>query len=181
MLRWWATDYHINWLAGALATYLNDATALTSGRANLVDHETQRRLVEGNQEDIDLLIAAGEDLIMVEAKAYGAWSNTQVTSKLVRLNLLCAYHAQIARPNELPIRFHILLTSPTPPQRLTSVSPAWSSNGPALPWIPLSLDPATLVRGVTRCHDNGASAANGDHWRVIEHGVGATSLKELRA
>lgn len=69
---WWATDYHISWIAGALATYLDDTAALTSGRPNPIVETTQRRLIEGNQEDIDLLIAAGQNLIMIEAKAYGA-------------------------------------------------------------------------------------------------------------
>jgi hypothetical protein len=174
---WWATDYHINWLAGALATYLDDATALTSGRANPVDNETERRLVEGNQEDIDLLIAAGQDLIMVEAKAYGTWSNVQMASKIARLNLLYAYYAQIARPEEHPIRFHILLTSPTRPQRLASNPPSWTGIGLELPWIPLRLDPAISVLEVTRCHDNGLSAADGGHWQVVKHKAGS-SLQE---
>jgi hypothetical protein len=148
---WWATDYHIDWLAGALATYLADAPVLRSSRANPVDNATQRRLVEGNQEDIDLLIAAGQDLIMVEAKAYGAWSNAQMASKLARLNLLQAYYAQIVRPEERPIRFHILLTSPMRPQKLAISPPAWSGPGPELPWS--------------------------NHWRVGRHKTGP-SLQE---
>jgi hypothetical protein len=48
----------------------------------------QRRLVEGNHEDADLIIASDSDLIIVEVKAYGAWSNKQMRSKLARLELL---------------------------------------------------------------------------------------------
>lgn len=77
---WWATDYHMSWMAGALAVYLNDEPALAHGRPNL--EISGRHLVEGNQEDIDLLIAAGQHVIMVEAKAYGSWSVEQVVSKL---------------------------------------------------------------------------------------------------
>jgi hypothetical protein len=90
---WWATDYHTSWVAGALAVYLHDKGPLANGRPN--PDCNGRRLVEGNQEDIDLLIAVGQHLIMVEAKACGAWSNKQVRSKLQCLDLLLAYYDQI--------------------------------------------------------------------------------------
>jgi len=73
---WWATDYHVSWIAGALAVHLDKNSASELVRPNL--ELSGRYLIEDNQEDIDLLIAAGQHLIMVEAKAYGAWSAKQV-------------------------------------------------------------------------------------------------------
>lgn len=164
---WWATDYHVSWIAGALAVHLNDKAALAQGRPN--PELNSRRLVEGNQEDIDLLIAAEQHLIMVEAKAYGAWSATQLASKLQRLDLLLAYYDQIKYGNR-PIHFHLVLMSPRQPQhlphKLKEAMPArlrqlW----PNLPWIPLKLE--TSVLEVTRCQPEGKSSAGGDHWRVV--------------
>jgi len=164
---WWATDYHISWIAGAMAVYLNDKVALEHGRPNL--ESNSRRMIEGNQEDIDLLIASGQHLIMVEAKAYGAWSTKQVLSKLQRLGLLLAYYDQI-RQGDAPINFHVVLMSPRRPQLLpqklkkdmpTRLSQLW----PELPWIPLKLE--TSVLEVTRCQPGGKSSADGDHWCVV--------------
>ena len=166
---WWATDYHMSWLAGALAVYLNDEPALAHGRPNPASNN--RRLVEGNQEDIDLLIAAGQHLIMVEAKAYGSWSNKQVASKLERLDLLLAYYDEIRRLGG-PIHFHLVLMSPHRPQKLKEILPArLSQRWPVLSWIPLKLE--TSVLEVTRCLPDGKSSAEGDHWRVVTRGAGS--------
>ena len=67
---WWATDYHISWLAGALAYYTEGDAGLNKARLNRSSGPSPRRsrLIEGNQEDIDLIIASGRDLILIEAK-----------------------------------------------------------------------------------------------------------------
>ncbi len=164
---WWATDFHVSWIAGALAIYLNDRAALTQGRPNL--EANGRRLVEGNQEDVDLLIATGSHLIMIEAKAFGAWSAKQVVSKLQRLDLLLAYYDQI-RQDSAAVHFHLVLMSPREPQILPQklkkdmpvrLGELW----PKLPWIPLELGKSVLE--VTRCQADGKSSAHGDHWCVI--------------
>jgi hypothetical protein len=66
---WWATDYHLSWLAGALTVY-SEGVVDKRTRANqwgesngVISH-----LIEGNQEDIDLITASGLDLVLVEAK-----------------------------------------------------------------------------------------------------------------
>lgn len=160
---WWATDYHISWLAGALAMYFNDTAALTQGRLNLTARD--RNLVEGNQEDIDLVIAFGQDLVLVEAKAFGAWSNAQIDSKLDRLNLLLDYYNLIKLP-ETSIRFHFVLISPRRPEKLTAKSPPWSTYGPELAWVRLDVE-ATAVSEVTRCHADGTIGRDGSHWRIL--------------
>ena len=164
---WWATDHHVSWIAGALAVYLEDEAALAYGRTNL--ELNGRHLVEGNQEDIDLLVAAGQHLIMVEAKAYGSWRVKQVASKLQRLDLLLAYYDQVER-RDRSIRFHLVLMSPRQPRHLpqklkkampTRLSQLW----PELPWIPLQLETSALE--VTRCQLGGESSAYGNNWRVV--------------
>ena len=167
---WWSTDYHIAWLAGALAVYLNDTDALASGQKNPKDAKTGRRLVEGNQEDIDLLIASEPHLIMIEAKAYGAWENNQIASKLDRLDLLHRYYQDL-QPNR-SVHFHLLLASPTKPQKLNYDLPGWLSSHGKLPaekviaWMELDLNPGPYVEQVTRCADDRTPSAKGEFWRV---------------
>ncbi len=175
---WWATDYHMSWMADALAVYLNDKCPLAKARPN--PECNGRRLVEGNQEDIDLLIAVGQHLIMVEAKAYGAWSNRQVKSKLQRLDLLLAYYDQIKRP-EHAVDFHLVLMSPQRPQKLTKPLPKrlnqlWPE--PELPWLQLKLE--TSVCKVTRCQLNGTPAADGDYWRVLNRNASSEGQRNDR-
>jgi hypothetical protein len=165
---WWATDYHFGWLAGALAVYSGDQAALLEpGRPNPPDLTSKRRLVEGNQEDIDLVIAFGQNLILLEAKAYGAWSNGQMKSKLERLHLLCAYRDELRQASDLPIDIHLLLISVAEPQKLAKVRVPWSDSEIDLPWISLDIDEKILVRTVTRCNSQGIADAMGDRWRVV--------------
>ena len=164
---WWATDYHASWIAGAIAIYMDDKVALEIGRPN--PEFKGRRLVEGNQEDIDLLVAVGQHLIMIEAKAYGAWNAKQIVSKLRRIDLLLAYYEQV-KQQDAPIHFHFLLMSPRKPcllpDKLKKDMPARVGRlWPQLPWIQLKLE--TSVLEVTRCEPDGTSSAHGNHWCVV--------------
>src|SRR5208283_549288 len=86
---WWSTDYHINWLAGALAIFMKGEEAAVKNKNTYLNLEKNgRRLAEGNQEDVDLLIAVEKHLILIEVKAYTSWDNAQIASKLARLELL---------------------------------------------------------------------------------------------
>ncbi len=91
-------NYHINWLAGAPAYYPEGSACLNSARPNRSSALAVPvgRLIEGNQEDIDFVIASGRNLILVEAKAYGGWDDDQLQSKLDRLDLLRDEYEQIA-------------------------------------------------------------------------------------
>jgi hypothetical protein len=90
---WWATDYHISWLAGALALFVQGKCDLEKRYENPEIYG--RRLVEGNQQDVDLVIATGRDLIFIEAKAYGWFTNKEMKSKVDRLNLLYAFYKEM--------------------------------------------------------------------------------------
>jgi hypothetical protein len=130
-----------------------------------------RRLVEGNQEDIDLVIASGLDLILIEAKAVGAWDNQQLASKLLRLSLVYSeYHSSVTKAAEAPnpVRFHFLLMSPYYPRKLKVEWPEWARTQPKVPaWIHLPLPSETLE--VSRRDDKGKRTRQSKkYWCVIE-------------
>lgn len=123
-----------------------------------------RQLVEGNQEDVDLVIATGCELILIEAKAYGAWDRDQLNSKLARLNLLHDFYIKMAR-TEPAINFHLLLISPER-IKLTTHWPRWACEGQEIPWIPLEIP---SVFEVTRCDLRGTRDADGGSWHIAGH------------
>ncbi len=173
---WWATDYHISWLAGALAYYTEGDACLKSARCNrsstrsVKDKEIESRLIEGNQEDIDLVIASGLDLILIEAKAYGSWDNEQLQSKFDRLDLLFREYQDIAGKAKIAeqdrVKFHFLLMSPRESKNITAERPKWM--GEKLLWIKLQLPPRRVLEA-TRCDKNGKTSQNDDYWHIIEH------------
>ncbi len=110
---WWATDYHLNWIAGALVLWRYGEEAIGSAQIDL-STDSARRLVERSQEDVDFLIVFDTIIILVEVKAFGYFSNKQIDSKLDRWRLL-------KRQSELPgsnVTFHFMLMSRAKPTRL---------------------------------------------------------------
>jgi hypothetical protein len=143
---WWATDYHIAWLAGALAVYTEGAEQAVAKGVRPNPSANGSSLVKGNQEDIDLVIASGIDLILIEAKGVGAWGNKQLRSKLARLELVRnEYMSSITKiPSALPlVNFHFLLMSPHPPEKLKIKWPDWARGKSE--WIPFSIPSDSLV------------------------------------
>jgi len=166
---WWATDYHISWIAGALCVYakgIEDALTPQQNLSHLMEDGVLRHLVEGNQEDIDLVVVAGEHLMLIEAKGYGAWSNRQMSSKLARLKLLRTYYLSVGLENHHPIQFHLLVTSPSEPEKLVVDWPSWACKGGQVPWIQLDLADRGPLWTVERCDKNGQVTAASDQWRV---------------
>src|SRR5438445_3399526 len=104
---WWAIDYHVDWLFGALSTMLKSDESFPP-------YPNEPGQVKGTQEDFDLLIAYERTLIIVEAKAGQHWGNKQVKSKLARLIALVDYNSRF--PQALNIMF--VLASPKPPTKL---------------------------------------------------------------
>lgn len=155
---WWATDYHINWLAGALVVLVEGDAGANETCENPVLPLQPRlrnggqsaardvRLIEANQEDVDLVIASGDDLIMIEAKAYGHFANSTLAHKLLRLRLLHDFYERNILPRRLPaIRFHLLLVSRTEPTRLVQDWPTWALRDGKIPWIELKLAQEVLT------------------------------------
>jgi hypothetical protein len=162
---WWATDYHINWLAGALAYYTEGNDCLKKARPN---PGTKCKLVEGNQEDVDLVIASGRDLILVEVKAYENWDVDQLQSKLDRFDLLRHEYERISARGtvENPVQMHFLLMSPKKPTGIKVDWRKWKrTDSPIPPWIPLNL-PSGVLR-VSRCNQCGVKKANDQFWRIV--------------
>jgi hypothetical protein len=164
---WWATDYHISWLAGALALFIEGDE--TKRWPNKPEKKGGPQLVEGNQEDMDLVIATGCDLILIEAKAYGAWNNAQLASKLERLELLHKFYKSLVETDSSRrhINFHFLLISPPHQTELAVTWPAWACRGEGPPWIELKIDRPESGFEVVRCDAvKGKKSALGDSWRI---------------
>lgn len=179
---WWATDFHFDWLAGALLTFMKgqppNAQANTSMPAN-AKSEGKVRLVMGNQEDIDLVVvahdpAAGQyDLILFEAKAYGRFNEKQYKRKMNRLELLYAFYTGLRREstqaNDSPhnIVFHYVAYSPNEPKRLEPVRLPWESNVATKPkhtYLRLRLSGSSIL-AVKRCDAEGDESIEGTHWK----------------
>lgn len=109
---WWATDYHLNWIAGALTLLRMGENAINGAQANLLAENGTRYLIERNQEDADLLIAFDTTLILIEVKAFGWFSNKQIDSKVCRWLLL----KQLGEQSH--VAFHFMLMSRTKPTGL---------------------------------------------------------------
>jgi hypothetical protein len=165
---WWATDYHISWLAGALALFVKGYEEARDITWPNPENKHKRRLVEGNQEDVDLVIATGRNLVLTEAKGFGHFGNAQLASKLTRLELLHDFYNELVgtEPSEHSVTFHFLIISPTAPSKLTTSWPSWACKGQDVPWIELKLDKGKSVFEVTRCDGTGTSSAAGQRWRV---------------
>ena len=130
---WWATDYHINWLFGALI--LDRYGPLTCELANPCSERKRDgeylRLIQGNQEDFDLIIAFDRTIILIEAKVVGSWSNKQIDSKRQRLQdwedlsdkvVPSAYKPLAVSDTQTPLNVFMVLASPNCPKKLSHVN-----------------------------------------------------------
>lgn len=162
---WWATDYHIAWLAGALSVYVLGDAALERAWSN--PEVNQRRLAELNQEDIDLVVSWENHMVLIEAKAYGYFSNSQLKSKLDRLNLVYKHYKELTAGSSADVDFRLLLISPQAPQRVDVATPPWLCPAGKIPWMELDLGDADDRLMVSRCNAKGDVGATGDHWRLV--------------
>jgi len=158
-----ATDYHLSWLYAALAWWLGTSYPGQKGQWLPTLDPGGRTLVDGSQEDIDLLVCWRDDtqthVVAVEAKAYGAWGNAQMTSKVSRLEAI----RRLCDPQEVVLR--LVLTGRNRPQKLLPGWPTWATDTDGAPtWIPLS---APGLRVATqRCNAEGHPDANATTWKM---------------
>lgn len=177
---WWTTDYHLDWLAGALAYYYDptlktDTTSFENGSRNEIP------LVTGSQEDADLLIVDGTRLIVLEAKRYGTWGRQQVERKCHRVNHLRNFaEGRAGEGSQPPISIHLLFSSPSPRGTNgppTSLRTIWAKLGMPgdPPWIPLQgadERPVTDALLTRRCFPSRIKggrpkqSATGTHWFI---------------
>lgn len=173
-----AMDYHLDWVAASLAKW----EAVKAGKADKsIFPNPGQKVVEGNQEDIDLLVAfdcGGQyHLILIEAKAYdnggyAHFGNKQLKSKAARMGQIfgeCGKKYDDVKP-------HFLLMSHNPPTARLKVSwPQWVLRGKEMPvHLKLSLPPETERRTVGRSNESGASDVRGTKFSI-------KSLKEESA
>ena len=125
-------------------------------------------LITGTQEDIDLVVATGDTLLLIEAKGEGAWSNTQLASKIGRLKAIDAGAHRCQRLGQQhPGRFSTVLTSRHASKikfqqpggrrgrRSTVVRFTSSSNDPPRAFTPRFSLAAAVGRSPTKMASNG--------------------------
>ena len=167
------TDYHLSWLHAALSWWSGRSWPLRASPYLPTTAPDGGVLVDGSQEDIDLLVCwQGEDtahVVAIEAKAYGAWGNAQVTSKVARLE---AIRGSLGGA---PVDVRLVLTSRHRPQKLMPSLPIGATGQAAWPdwmhdthgelaWMPLSAPGLRLA--TTRCDEHGKPSAEGVLWRI---------------
>ena len=146
---WWATDYHFDWIFAAVM--------LATGKAapNVAQLDDDSSPMTATQEDIDLIVADQDQLILIEVKAHGAWDQKQFDRKRERFERL----RQVAGGR---FSVYLLLMSPRPPQRLSY--PATFK----LVWLPLVFDTTQVGYRVARCDGQGTIDRDGKHWKIVE-------------
>jgi len=164
---WWSIDYHIDWLVGALALFVDDAVVAKP-------QDNSKGLVKGNQEDIDLVVAFGSTLILIEAKGDTSWSNGQLNSKLPRLEAILGadFNGSYQQRN---LSVYFVLMSPKRSSGLKRKGglpwPKWMTASDGTPlWMPMPLaernDLPSFFK-VTRCCKNGEVSKAGKSWKVL--------------
>lgn len=161
---WAGFDYHLSWIAGAVAWTAGRAWPGQQAQfpARLVG---DGEIVGGNQEDVDLAIAWSEggrfQLVWVEAKGHTSWSTHQMTSKLNRLRAIDTF----ARSVGLPVDIRVVLVSPQPPSKLVlSAWPEFTRPDGTAYWMAL---PKRRFRVATERVDvAGHKTDSGTQWRI---------------
>lgn len=153
-------DYHLSWLAAAVAKWHEPLVG------DVYPNDT--KLVRGNQEDLDLLVAFKEvglyRLVLIEAKAYEDWDDNQASSKAKRLEGIfgsggCKYPG---------LKVHYCLMSPCPPKDKDlnyADWPGWMKRDGTYVWLKLPVSYPRLE--VNRWDaDRGKESASGEHFHI---------------
>jgi hypothetical protein len=147
---WWATDFHFDWLFAAAMLFVGTATA------GQVQADAIPPLMTATQEDADLVVADGKHLILIEAKAYGSFSNERIKEKRRRFNQLRELFGS-------SLDLHLVLMSPVAPQKLH-----YPEGIKPLPWLQLMIGANVTVCRVERCDASGNTGKAGGHWTIVE-------------
>lgn len=140
---WWSFDYHFDWLHAVLQ-YGPDYDI----EPPFAEIKNEPKVITGSQEDIDLIIAFDQTIILVEAKLSGSWNNKQMRSKARRMRKLPNSH----------VKLHLVLTSPKAPSGLKEIKwPDWAllgkTNGSAPHHIELKYSDTNQDRLMVSCHE----------------------------
>ncbi len=153
-----AMDYHLDWLYGSLYLAFNNGS-----EAQIFSNSD--RLIKGQQEDVDFIIAFLEDtschIILIEAKGVGGWTNKQMNSKAERFEGIFGPDGK----RWLGVNPHFLVLSPRQSNRLnTSSWPTWMTINGKAAWTKLPVSAG--LRKITLCSSTGIPDKNGSSWMV---------------
>ncbi|SOC37295.1 hypothetical protein SAMN05892877_10498 [Rhizobium subbaraonis] len=175
---WWALDYHIDWLFGALVLDRTPEDAESKPIENPCvseENEPPRRLIRGNHEDFDFVIAFDRTVVLIEAKGVTSWGNGQLSSKHQRLCEWERFSEQVQIGHKKmaePPRIIVVLMSPKESGGLSKLDWPKSVNdsGNAAKFLTMDFTGAPeKFRVPERCvvRDEKAKAAfDGDHWHL---------------
>lgn len=171
-----AMDYHLEWLYASLRLAANSGHRGPHPNPPRVPKSNSNRtpvfrLILGNQEDIDLLIAFEAQrttyLLLIEAKGVTGFTNAQLASKVRRLTAIFA-DPQITTLNVDP-RF--IIASPRQPQRIVTTKwLKWMLRDRKPWWVRMPFPAQALM--VTRS-DQGAN------WTVLDVKYGPSGPHQL--
>ncbi len=167
---WAAMDYHLDWLYASVCLIGAAPDSKESFENPLVpDDKNGKRMVQGNQEDIDLLVhwrdAKGDRLVLVEVKGATGWSTSQLESKFLRLNAIFAENGPL---REFVQPYFVLVSPEEPSGTVNNTVPSMWRHGHdgRVAWVPLRM-PRDSLWQVMRCDENGrASAKNDSRWKT---------------
>lgn len=167
---WACTDFHLDWLHAGLQWWSGgtgpgrvDGLPTAPPLPWLDGVTAPPSAITGTQEDADLLVCWHDGdvprVLVVEAKAYGAWSNKQATAKYRRLQVIL----DSVPPGTVAVRW--LLTSPTAPSKLdTTAWREWALVDGKPAWMALPVPPMRVAP--RRCDADGKASAAGTQWRL---------------
>jgi hypothetical protein len=156
-----AMDFHIDWLYASLKL----ATDGESVKPYPNKHRGLR-IIKGQQEDIDWLIAYRDDnkyhIILIEVKGVTGWTNKQMTSKAKRFEEIFGREGN----DWLGIEPHFVMMSPeeTPKGLVVGEWPEWMRPEGKIHWLALKVPKG--LKSVVRCNDHGDEDSKGEFWKT---------------
>lgn len=160
---WWRIDYHIDWLIGAQEIWECDESGPILNDDNRI---------EGCQRDFDVVIAFGNVIVLVEAKAHEAWEPEQLDGKLRQLRKAGLTY-QGARHERTGLQHYLALMSINNPATLVEKVPlarTWQGPSGVLPCVGLLTARSAFLRP-QRCTEGGHASNKGTYWQVVEEPV----------
>jgi hypothetical protein len=171
---WW-TDYHFDWIIGAVAAYYKPHLIRSALEAkkhapfdlnSLLENPSAGQydaLIQGSQEDADLLLCSNRTVIIIEAKGYTSFSGAQLERKLRRVDALKKFAEEtrslVGSPASL--RFKLVITAPRRPRHLDELL-----SREKVGFIEMKGHNLTRKLRVTRCDDGGRRSKSGAHWKI---------------
>jgi hypothetical protein len=150
-----AMDYHLNWIYAALVLAREGKLGEPYENPMCEVDGSPSRVIEGNQEDVDLLLAfeseAKTQLVMFEAKLDSPWSSKQVRRKAERLQRIFTAADCLST-----VQPHFVLVSPVEPLSVRQSIDQWFAwlSPVTVRHLPIQVD---IERwDVTRCDSTGA-------------------------